>query len=165
MTEEKNEFSSQAGIDTEAKQQKRHPYADKLNNSLKIHRRKLALLERKKALLNELYPENKILEIPEENFQEELKYVEAQLLKLATQGEIDALKKVIHEKERYFNGYMDQFEKDVADMEKHWKVTLDLAKKSVKPQIQELLSTVVMERVMEDDEKKIAFYKTLRKHV
>lgn len=140
-----------------------HPYAKKLEEQLTTQRIMLTLLESKLELLSRL---TNYLPKPDTcDTQERLQETEWRISKIRTHGEIDVLKKIIAEKEEYFRGYMKQFEIDVVDMEKHYKHTVSIAKRSTKPQVQKILAGVIWERVEGDPEAMIALYKQLKKYV
>lgn len=145
-----------------------HPYAKRLEATLQTQRNMLALLTRKSQLVAE---QVELLKIKRGKFGytltsiEELSLTEHQIEIIRTEGEIKSLQKVITEKENYFRNYMVQFEKDEADMLKHWNHTVAIAKKSTKSNVQKLLSQVMWDRVEQDIENKIALYKQLKKHV
>ncbi len=144
-----------------------HPYAKRLEDSLQTQRNMLTLLESKKTLLKETYEDieeegNKKFHITKED---QLRVVQKRIDIIRTNGEIDALKKVITEKENYYRGYMEQFVKDEEEVNKRFKHTVDIAKKSTKPNVQNLLAMVMWDRIEGDIEAKIALYKQLKKHV
>lgn len=142
-----------------------HPYAKKLEAGLQTQRNMLTLLESKAKLLEET--DN----LKEAEFRAtsspftHLEITEAKIQKIKTLTEIEATKKVIAEKEQYYKGYMEQFVKDEEEVNKRYKHTVDIAKKSTKPNVQKLLSQVVWERIEGDIEAKIALYKQLKKYV
>lgn len=142
-----------------------HPYAKKLEKGLQTQRNMLTLLESKIKLLKETS------EIKEAEFRASnspfihLEITEAKIALINTQGQLEAVKTAVSEKEQYYKGYMEQFVKDEEEVNKRFKHTLDIAKKSTKPHIQKLLSQVLWERIDGDIEAKIALYKQLKKHV
>lgn len=163
-------------------------YANELKNRLATQNNMLALLEAKKALLDDTAFElerqaviesksgpthgestsmavNGFLQETLLQKEQKLKILEKRIERIRIDGEIIVLKKVIAEKENYYERYLEQFKKDYADMQLHYKTTLALALKSRNENMQKLMATVVMERVEEDVEKKIAFYKQMRKYM
>lgn len=166
-------------IETEPKTESKysHPYANVLEETLKKQKTMLGLLERKVKLIDEacegylkwaelLAAANTSGGAPLEPHKiSELQYVDYQIQKIKTEGEIDVLKRVIAEKENYFKQYMAQFEKDIKEVELRYDKLLAVAKRSQNEKVVKLLSTVVWERIEGDDEAKIALYKQLKKYV
>ena len=83
---------------------------------------------------------------------------------LKTKGEINTLRSIIHEKEKYFEKYAKQHEVEVAEMELNYKKLFDMVniRKKTDDKLNQLLSRVSMEAVESDIDKKLAFYKTLK---
>ena len=148
-------------METEQLPKAKHPYALTLESKLQKQYEMMGLLEEKRHLLKRL-TSNQLSEL---STSEELEHVERQIQLIRTQGEIDVLKKVINEKEKYFRFYMVEFEKDEADMLTHWKHTLSIAERSTKPNVIKLLANMEPEFLENNLEHKIAFYKQLRKPV
>ncbi len=140
-----------------------HPYAAELEKNLAIQRKMLFLLETRLDTLNRLIKGTGYS--AESTAVDTLKFIEWEISKIRTQGEIDVLKKVIAEKENYYKGWLEQFAKDEAECNLKFKHTVAIAKKSTKPAVQKLLEQVRWERLEENIENKVAFYKQLRKHV
>jgi|SRR6478752_5162732 len=142
-----------------------HPYAKKLEQGLQTQRNMLLLLESKVKLLEQT------IGIKTEEYNQknspfiELELTEAKISLINTHGQVEAVRTSIKEKEQYYKGYMEQFVKDEEEVNKRYKHTVDIAKKSTKPQVQKLLSMVIWDRIEGDIEAKIALYKQLRKHV
>jgi hypothetical protein len=86
---------------------------------------------------------------------------------LKTKGEINTLRSIIHEKEKYFEKYAKQHEVEVAEMELNYKKLLDMVniRKKTDDKLNQLLSRVSMEAVESDIDKKLAFYKTLKSFI
>lgn len=141
-----------------------HPYAKRLEESLQEQKNYLILLESKiEDLTRTIERANPDTIRIETSLRLEL--TEKKINKYKTQAEITSIKKVIFEKENYFKGYMEQFVKDEAEVNLRYKHTVDIAKKSTKPNVQKLLSRVKWERIEGDIEAKIALYKQLKKYV
>ena len=83
---------------------------------------------------------------------------------LKTKGEINTLRSIIHEKEKYFEKYAKQHQVEVAEMELNYKKLLDMVniRKKTDDKLNQLLSRVSMEAVESDIDKKLAFYKTMK---
>ncbi len=153
----------------------KHPYADKLEKTMIVHKRKLFLYQEKLRMIKESILESQSKTYPTEpevgntlkgvdNIQFKLNDLE--ITAIETEGQIDILQRVISEKEKYFKGYMEQFIKDVDDANKHLKNTIHIAMKSKNEKVQNILNTPgIFDRIDNDDEAKIEFYKTLRKYV
>jgi hypothetical protein len=86
---------------------------------------------------------------------------------LKTKGEINTLRSIIHEKEKYFEKYAKQHEVEVAEMELNYKKLLDMVniRKKTDDKLNQLLSRVSMEAVESDIDKKLAFYKTMKSFI
>jgi hypothetical protein len=86
---------------------------------------------------------------------------------LKTKGEINTLRSIIHEKEKYFEKYAKQHEVEVAEMELNYKKLLDMVniRKKTDDKLNQLLGRVSMEAVESDIDKKLAFYKTMKSFI
>ena len=86
---------------------------------------------------------------------------------IKTQGEINTLRSIIHEKEKYFEKYAKQHEVEVAEMELNYKKMMDMVniRKKTDDKLNQLLGRVSMEAVESDIDKKLAFYKTMKSFI
>ena len=83
---------------------------------------------------------------------------------LKTKGEINTLRSIIFEKEKYFEKFAKQFEVEKAEMESNFDNLLKIVKiKRLKDdKLENLMKSVDMDKVLESVETKLAFYKTLK---
>jgi hypothetical protein len=83
---------------------------------------------------------------------------------LKTKGEINTLRSIIFEKEKYFEKFAKQFEVDKTEMESNFDSLLKQVKiKRLKDnKLDNLMKGVNMENVLSSVETKLAFYKTIK---
>ena len=83
---------------------------------------------------------------------------------LKTKGEINTLRSIIFEKEKYFEKFAKQFEIEKAEMEINFdKLLKDVKIKRLKDdKLDNLMKGVDMEKVLSSVETKLAFYKTIK---
>jgi hypothetical protein len=83
---------------------------------------------------------------------------------IKTKGEINTLRSIIQEKEKYFEKYAKQHEVEVAEMDLNYKKMIEMVniRRKTDDKLNQLLSRVSMEAVESDIDKKLAFYKTLK---
>jgi hypothetical protein len=127
-------------------------YLEELQSTLYTSKEMLELLNNRVAFLS-VYSHKSPYQINEDK-----------IALLKTKGEINTLRSIIHEKEKYFEKYAKQHEVEVAEMELNYKKLLDMVniRKKTDDKLNQLLSRVSMEAVESDIDKKLAFYKTLK---
>jgi hypothetical protein len=127
-------------------------YLEELQSTLDTSKEMLELLNNRVAFLS-VYSHKSPYQINEDK-----------IALLKTKGEINTLRSIIHEKEKYFEKYAKQHEVEVAEMELNYKKLLDMVniRKKTDDKLNQLLGRVSMEAVESDIEKKLAFYKTLK---
>ena len=127
-------------------------YLEELQSTLDTSKEMLELLNNRVAFLS-VYSHKSPYQINEDK-----------IALLKTKGEINTLRSIIHEKEKYFEKYAKQHEVEVAEMELNYKKLLDMVniRKKTDDKLNQLLSRVSMEAVESDIDKKLAFYKTLK---
>lgn len=83
---------------------------------------------------------------------------------LKTKGEINTLRSIIFEKEKYFEKFAKQFDIEKAEMEINFdKLLKDVKIKRLKDdKLDNLMKGVDMEKVLSSVETKLAFYKTIK---
>ena len=136
-------------IDLIAKQ--RHPYKEHLQSLLNGQKRMLELLEKRMSIKSA--------------FRDEYERNEHEILLIKTQGEINAIKKSIAIKEKYFIEWAQQFLIDLDECEKHWENVMDKAKTSKDKTVQGLYSKIVWDAVNSDVEVKVDMYNRFKKMV
>ena len=105
----------------------------------------------------------------EERFKQLNKYDDYELnefriLMLKTQGEINALNKVINEKQEYFKNYASEYEKDLKECNVNYDSVIEKAKlvKNKRSDIANALNTVKWDVQKENEEARVFFYKRLK---
>lgn len=105
----------------------------------------------------------------EERFKQVNKYDDYELnefriLILKTQGEINALNKVINEKQEYFKNYASEYEKDLKECNVNYDAVIEKAKlvKNKRSDIANALNTVKWDVQKENEEARVFFYKRLK---
>jgi hypothetical protein len=83
---------------------------------------------------------------------------------IKTQGEINTLRSIIAEKEKYFEKYAKQFDSEIKDMEIHFDHLMKQVKiKRLKDgKLENFMRQVDMVKVNSSSETKLAFYKTMK---
>lgn len=144
-----------------------HPYAKTLQDNLTTQRKMETLLQQKVIYLLQIIEQNEKTKdfLSTNTSNEKLAAVDYEIQLIRTEGELNTLRKVIKEKDNYYQQYMKQFEIDIAEVNLKFKNTVAIARKSTKPNVIKLLSEIQWDRVDNDEEVKIAVYKQLRKHV
>jgi hypothetical protein len=130
-----------------------HPYLKNLQSTLNLHKKLLECLEKRLVLIHTDYA-----------LKNEYEKNEIEITKIKTQSEIDSIKKVIHERESYFQKYMNKFVADAEEVDKNYsKVLADLKKNKDKISgAKELLDAVNWKAVEENIEVKIKLYERLK---
>jgi hypothetical protein len=130
-------------------------YLQELQSTLDTSKEMLELLNNRVAFLS-VYSHKSPYQINEDK-----------IALLKTKGEINTLRSIIHEKEKYFEKYAKQHEVEVAEMELNYKKMMDMVniRKKNDDKLNQLLSRVSMEAVESDIDKKLAFYKTLKSFI
>ena len=130
-------------------------YLQELQSTLDTSKEMLELLNNRVAFLS-VYSHKSPYQINEDK-----------IALLKTKGEINTLRSIIHEKEKYFEKYAKQHEVEVAEMELNYKKLLDMVniRKKTDNKLNQLLSRVSMEAVESDIDKKLAFYKTMKSFI
>jgi hypothetical protein len=130
-----------------------HPYANNLQNTLNVHKKLLECLEKRLVLIHTDYA-----------LKNEYEKNEIEITKIRTQGEIDSIKKVINERENYFEKYMKQFVIDAEEVEQNYEKVLSNIKKNQDKIVgaKDLLYSVNWKNVEENLEVKIKLYERLK---
>lgn len=130
-----------------------HPYAKNLQNTLNVHKKLLECLEKRLVLIHTDYA-----------LKNEYEKNEIEITKIRTQGEIDSIKKVINERENYFEKYMKQFVIDAEEVEQNYEKVLSNIKKNQDKIVgaKDLLYSVNWKNVEENLEVKIKLYERLK---
>jgi len=86
---------------------------------------------------------------------------------IKTKGEINTLRSIIHEKEKYFEKFAKQFEIEKAEMESNFDKLLKKieVKRLDDLKLHSLMKGVDMAKVLSSAETKLAFYKTMKSFV
>lgn len=130
-----------------------HPYIKNLQETLSTHKKMLDCLEKRLVLIHTDYATKN-----------EYEKNEIEITKIRTHGEIDALKKVIKQREDYFEKYMQKFIIDLEDCNNNYENVLAKAKKIsiTDEELKHFLSLVNWKNVDENTEVKIKFYQKLK---
>jgi len=130
-----------------------HPYMENLKATLVTQKNMKECLEKRLRLID--------IDLSKKN---EYELNEIEITKIRTIGEIDVLKRVIYEKENYFIKYMQQFIKDVEELDKNYEKVIAEARTKAKtnPHIDNTLKSVKWDVVKTNMEVKIHLYKRLR---
>lgn len=127
-------------------------YLEELQSTLDTSKEMLQLLNNRIAFLS-VYSHKSPYQINEDKIN---------ILK--TKGEINTLRSIIFEKEKYFEKFAKQFEVDKTEMESNFDSLLKQVKiKRLKDnKLDNLMKGVNMENVLSSVETKLAFYKTIK---
>lgn len=139
-------------------------YLDRLNETISDHKKLLDALEKKQNLLLRLVEsrnEDNSKGVLEQGL-DRINY-EIELLKIPS--EIHTLKKVILEKEKYFEKYAAEYEGKLKEMEANYNKVYAMAQNSAKsnPAIEKFLRSADMNVVNSAVEYKVNFYFELKK--
>jgi hypothetical protein len=129
-----------------------HPYMKRLQSTLQTHKALLACLEKRIVLLGQ-----------NASTATEYELNENEITRIKTGGEIDILKRIIAEKEKYFINFMHQFVQDLEEVEQEYDSLLIKAQESKKDEVRNVLYNVKWDAVQESIEVKIHLYKRLKK--
>tara|TARA_R110000868_G_scaffold46244_5_gene152935 strand:- start:107 stop:544 length:438 start_codon:yes stop_codon:yes gene_type:complete len=133
---------------------KQRPYIDDLQASLDVTRMMQECLEKRIELgMNHM----KDVSEYEQN--------EIKILLIRTRGEIDTLKKVISEKEDYFKKYIEEYEKDVEEMNKNYDSVIQTAhaKKEGNKLLKHTMEDAKWDVINSTEQYKVAIYKRIKK--
>ncbi len=134
-------------------------YLEELQSTLDTSKEMLKLLENRIELLNkELSKEG------EDVYSTEYEINEFKINIIKTKGEINTLRSIIFEKEKYFEKFAKQFELEKAEMEHNFDNMLKQIKiKRLKDdKLENIMKGVDIEKVLSSVETKLAFYKTMK---
>ena len=126
-----------------------HPYIKELQGTLKTHKKMLDCLEKRLVLIHIDYATKN-----------EYEKNEIEITKIRTQGEIDALKKVIKAREEYFEKYMQNFVVEIEEAENNFENVVAKAKKTQEGK--HLLNFVDWKVIEENAQAKIKLYQRLK---
>jgi len=128
-------------------------YLEELQSTLDTSKEMLGLLNKRIEILT-----NK------NNWFNEYETNEDKITIVKTKGEINTLRSIIFEKEKYFEKFAKQFEIEKAEMEINFdKLLKDVKIKRLKDdKLDNLMKGVDMEKVLSSVETKLAFYKTIK---
>lgn len=98
----------------------RTPYIETLEKNLEDQKNLLELLHKRQALINE-FISNNILSYDSLYLREKLDYNSFEIEKIEIKGKISSLKKIITEKQRYFESYAAEFDKRLQEADFHFK--------------------------------------------
>ena len=128
-------------------------YLEELQSTLDTSKEMLGLLEKRIELLSN-----------GENWYNEYETNENKINIIKTRGEINTLRSIIFEKEKYFEKFAKQFEIEKAEMEHNFDNILKQIKiRRLKDEkLDNLMKGVDMEKVLSSVETKLAFYKTIK---
>jgi hypothetical protein len=128
-------------------------YLEELQSTLDTSKEMLGLLNKRIEILT-----NK------NNWFNEYETNEDKITIVKTKGEINTLRSIIFEKEKYFEKFAKQFEIEKAEMEHNFDNLLKQVKiKRLKDdKLENLMKDVDMEKVLSSVETKLAFYKTIK---
>lgn len=128
-------------------------YLKQLQDTLFVHKKLLDCLEKRMVLIHSNYSEKN-----------EYEKNEIEITKIKTQGEIDAIKRVIENREEYFRNYIKVFVKDAEEMEKNFDSVLKevTEKKHKIKNAEQILNSINWKNVEQYIEVKIKIYQRLR---
>ena len=128
-------------------------YLQELQSTLDTSKEMLGLLEKRIELLS-----------IKDNSYSEYEDNENKINIIKTQGEINTLRSIIFEKEKYFEKFAKQFEVEKAEMESNFDTLIKKIKiKRVDDlKLNSMMYGVDMEKVLSSVETKLAFYKTIK---
>lgn len=127
-------------------------YLQELQESLNDSKEMLELLNNRVAFLR-VYSHKSPYQINEDKIE---------LIK--TKGQINTLRSIIAEKEKYFEKYAKQFEIEVAEMELNYDNLIKIAKVQKKNDVNfaKLFDNADFSKIESSPDTKLAFYKTLK---
>jgi hypothetical protein len=134
-------------------------YLEELQSTLDTSKEMLGLLEKRIEILNkELSKEG------EDSYSTKYEINEFKINIIKTRGEINTLRSIIFEKEKYFEKFAKQFEIEKAEMEHNFDTLIKKIKiKRVDDlKLNSMMYGVDMEKVLSSVETKLAFYKTMK---
>ena len=128
-------------------------YLEELQSTLDTSKEMLGLLEKRIEFLKD-----------EDYIYSEYEINENKINIIKTKGEINTLRSIIFEKEKYFEKFAKQFEIEKAEMEFNFENILKQTKiRRLKDEkLDNLMKGVDMEKVLSSVETKLAFYKTIK---
>ena len=128
-------------------------YLEELQSTLDTSKEMLGLLEKRIEFLKD-----------EDYIYSEYEINENKINIIKTKGEINTLRSIIFEKEKYFEKFAKQFEVEKAEMEHNFDNILKQIKiRRLKDEkLDNLMKGVDMEKVLSSVETKLAFYKTIK---
>ena len=128
-------------------------YLEELQSTLDTSKEMLGLLEKRIEFLKD-----------EDYIYSEYEINENKINIIKTKGEINTLRSIIFEKEKYFEKFAKQFEIEKAEMEHNFDNILKQIKiRRLKDEkLDNLMKGVDMEKVLSSVETKLAFYKTIK---
>ena len=128
-------------------------YLEELQSTLDTSKEMLGLLEKRIEFLKD-----------EDYIYSEYEINENKINIIKTKGEINTLRSIIFEKEKYFEKFAKQFEIEKAEMEFNFDNILKQTKiRRLKDEkLDNLMKGVDMEKVLSSVETKLAFYKTIK---
>jgi septal ring factor EnvC (AmiA/AmiB activator) len=134
-------------------------YLEELQSTLDTSKEMLGLLEKRIEILNK-----ELNKVGEEVYSTEYEINEFKINIIKTKGEINTLRSIIFEKEKYFEKFAKQFEVEKAEMEHNFDNILKQIKiRRLKDEkLDNLMKGVDMEKVLSSVETKLAFYKTIK---
>ena len=137
-------------------QNSKHLYTKELQKTLDIAKFKCGFLEKRLLLIDDEY-------FNKNAYQQN----EAELIKLNTQNEIAAIKRVINEKEQYFVQYMKQYVEDMDEVESNFDNLVKDAKLKAETDItlKKFLNKIIWDNLEKNTEAKIYFYKQIKKRI
>jgi len=130
-----------------------HPHMENLKATLVTQKTMKECLERRLRLID--------VDLSKKS---EYEKNEIEITKIRTIGEIDVLKRVIYEKENYFIKYMQQFIKDLEELDKNYDKVIAQARTQAKTNthVDNTLKSVKWDVVKTNMEVKIHLYKRLK---
>lgn len=131
------------------------PYAKELQQTLETQHKMFGLLGTKVNLLKEKAASD---DTPQ------LEKVEAEIAIIRAEGELSVLERVIRFKTKYFDEFMEQFEKDFKEANEKIKGLLVRASHSSNPKVQHILSGDI-NAILKEPEPMVTLYKQLKKYV
>ena len=134
------------------------PYLQQLQDSISEQKELLRFLKLKQNALISYVKEQE----PYRSSIESLEFLDAKISSIKIKNEISSLSKVIDEKESYFKKYSIEFEKDWAEVEKHFSETFLKAKSSDNINIKEFISRLNHEMIEREPQTKVFIYKRLK---
>lgn len=137
-------------------QNNKHLYTKELQKTLDVAKAKCEILEKRLLLIDDEY-------FNKNAYQQN----EAELIKINTQNEIAAIKRVINEKEQYFVQYMKQYVEDMDEVESNFDNLVKDAKLKAETDttLKNFLNQIIWENLEKNTEAKIYFYKQIKKRI